>query len=188
MLIKRLFDLFACIILLGLLCVPFFLLLLAVKFTSNSPVFYWSTRVGKDNRHFQMPKFRTMQIGTPEVASHLLQKPADHLTPLGNFLRRTSLDEIPQIWSVLKGDMSIVGPRPALFNQYDLIELRTAKNVHQLTPGITGWAQVNGRDDLSITKKVNFDEEYAKKKSFIFDLKVLCLTFIKIIQRDGIRH
>jgi len=135
-----------------------------------------------------MPKFRTMKIGTPEVASHLLQKSTNSLTKLGPFLRKTSLDEIPQFWSVLKGDMSIVGPRPALFNQYDLIDLRTAKNLHQLIPGITGLAQLNGRDNLSITKKVFFDEEYSKKKSFFFDLKILFLSPIKIIRGDGVRY
>ena len=135
-----------------------------------------------------MPKFITMQIGTPEVASHLLRKPKNRVTKVGSYLRNTSLDEIPQFWSVLKGDMSIVGPRPALFNQYDLIGLRTVKNLHQLTPGITGWAQVNGRDNLSMTKKVFFDEEYYKKKSFFLDLKILCLTPIKIIRRDGVRY
>jgi O-antigen biosynthesis protein WbqP len=185
---KRFFDLSLTLFLIMILFIPFAFIWLAVFLTSKGPVLYWSIRIGKNNQHFEMPKFRTMQIGTPEVASHLLQQPANHLTRVGSFLRKTSLDEIPQLWSVLKGDMSFVGPRPALFNQYDLIDLRTVKNVHQLIPGITGWAQVNGRDDLSITKKVNFDAEYLKKKSFIFDLKILYLTFIKIIRREGIRH
>lgn len=188
MLAKRFFDLLVCIFLVGLLSIPFFLIFLVIKFTSEGPAIYWSIRVGKNNEHFEMPKFRTMQINTPEVASHLLSKPSNYITKIGYFLRKTSLDEIPQLWSVLKGDMSIVGPRPALFNQYDLIDLRTFKNIHQLTPGITGWAQVNGRDNLSNTKKVFFDEEYLKKKSFIFDLKILYLTFIKIIRREGIQH
>ena len=188
MFVKRLFDLFVCIFFIGIFCIPFFLIFLAVKLTSKGPVLYWSVRVGKNNQHFDMPKFRTMQIGTPVIASHLLKKPTDYLTQIGPFLRKTSLDEIPQLWSVLKGDMSIIGPRPALFNQYDLIKLRTSKGIHHLRPGLTGWAQVNGRDDLSIKKKVNFDVEYLKKKSFIFDLKILYLTSIKIIRREGIRH
>ena len=188
MFVKRLFDLFACIFLMGLFCVPFLLIMFAVKLTSKGPVLYWSIRVGKNNQYFDMPKFRTMQVDTPIVASHLLKKPTDHLTQIGSFLRKTSLDEIPQLWNILLGDMSFVGPRPALFNQYDLIKLRTSKGVHHLIPGLTGWAQVNGRDNLSIVKKVNFDAEYLKKKSFIFDLKVLYLTFIKIIRREGIRH
>lgn len=188
MLTKRFFDFLVCIFLVGLLSVPFFLIFLVVKFTSEGPAIYWSIRVGKNNKHFEMPKFRTMQIDTPEVASHLLSKPTNYLTKIGYFLRKTSLDEIPQLWSVLKGDMSIVGPRPALFNQYDLIELRTSKGVHHLTPGLTGWSQVNGRDDLSIAKKVKFDVEYLRKKSFIFDMKILYLTLIKIIRREGIHH
>lgn len=186
--LKRFFDLFLCFFFTLVFALPIILIYLAVKFTSNGPVLYWSIRVGKNNQKFFMPKFRTMKIDTPEVATHLLQKPEDYLTAPGSFLRETSLDEIPQLWSVLIGDMSIVGPRPALFNQYDLIELRTSKGVHHLSPGLTGWAQVNGRDDLSIAKKVKFDTEYLKKKSFIFDLKVLYLTFIKIILRDGIQH
>jgi O-antigen biosynthesis protein WbqP len=135
-----------------------------------------------------MPKFRTMLTSTPEVASHLLVNPSAYLTPIGRFLRKTSLDELPQLWCILLGNMSFVGPRPALFNQYDLIKLRTSRDIHHLKPGLTGWAQVNGRDNLSIFKKVNFDEEYLKKKSFVFDLKILCLTFIKIIRREGIQH
>jgi O-antigen biosynthesis protein WbqP len=148
----------------------------------------WSIRVGKDNVLFKMPKFRTMHLNTPVVATHLLKNPSQYLTSIGLFLRKTSLDEIPQLWSILIGDMSFVGPRPALYNQYDLIKLRTSRGIHKLTPGLTGWAQVNGRDNLSISKKVNFDEEYLKKKSIDFDLKILCLTFIKIIRREGIQH
>lgn len=159
-----------------------------IKISSNGPILYWSSRVGKNNALFKMPKFRTMYLNTPTVATHLLKNPSLHLTPIGSFLRKTSFDEIPQLWSILVGDMTFVGPRPALFNQYDLIKLRTSKGVHHLMPGLTGWAQVSGRDDLSITKKVKFDTEYLKKKSFIFDLKILHLTFIKIIQREGIQH
>jgi O-antigen biosynthesis protein WbqP len=186
--LKRLFDLFLCFLSILVFALPIILIFLAIRFTSNGPVLYWSIRIGKNNQKYFMPKFRTMQINTPEVATHLLQRPEDHLTVLGSFLRRTSLDEIPQFWSILIGDMSFVGPRPALFNQYDLIDLRTSKGVHHLMPGLTGWAQVNGRDDLSIAKKVNFDVEYLKKKSFIFDLKILFLTFIKIIRGEGVQH
>ncbi len=161
---------------------------LAVKLTSKGPVLYWSNRIGVGNKLFKMPKFRTMVVGTPPLATHLLNDPKIYLTPIGSFLRKNSLDELPQIWSILLGDMSFVGPRPALFNQDILISLRTSKGVHKIKPGLTGWAQVNGRDELSIAKKVNFDKEYLQKKSFIFDLKILCLTFIKIIRRDGIQH
>lgn len=164
------------------------LIAISIKLTSKGPVVHWSKRVGRSNTIFKMPKFRTMYLVTPGVATHLLKNPSQYLTPIGSFLRRTSLDEIPQLWSILLGDMSFVGPRPALFNQYDLIKLRTSKGVHHLTPGLTGWAQVNGRDSLSIAKKVNFDVEYLKKKSFYFDLKILCLTFIKIFRREGIQH
>jgi O-antigen biosynthesis protein WbqP len=168
------------------------LLLLAIsvliKLTSNGPVLNWSIRVGKDNILFKMPKFRTMHLNTPAVATHLLKYPSQYLTPIGKFLRKTSLDEIPQLWSILMGDMTFVGPRPALFNQCDLIELREINGVHKLTPGLTGWAQVNGRDGLSIEKKVYFDKKYLNKKSFMFDLKILYLTLIKITQRDGIQH
>jgi len=164
------------------------LISLAIKFTSEGPVLYWSRRAGKGNYIFLMPKFRTMLTTTPVVASHLLVNPRAYLTPIGRFLRKTSLDELPQLWCILLGNMSFVGPRPALFNQYDLIKLRTSRDIHHLKPGLTGWAQVNGRDNLSIFKKVNFDEEYLKKKSFVFDLKILCLTFIKIIRREGIQH
>jgi O-antigen biosynthesis protein WbqP len=186
--IKRFFDISLALHLLVIFIVPFILVLALVKFTSHGPVIYWSDRVGRNNRIFRMPKFRSMSIETPAVASHLLSDPNIYLSPIGSFLRKSSLDELPQLWSILKGDMSFVGPRPALFNQEDLIKLRTLKGIHHLRPGLTGWAQVNGRDDLSIKKKVNFDEEYLKKKSFIFDLKILYLTFIKIIRREGIRH
>lgn len=185
---KRFLDLTLALIAAVILLTPFVLLWLAVRLTSRGSALYWSDRVGRGNMMFKMPKFRSMLVGTPAIATHLLSDSKIHLTPIGSFLRKSSLDELPQLWSILKGDMSFVGPRPALFNQYDLIKLRTSKGIHHLRPGLTGWAQVNGRDDLSIKKKVNFDAEYLKKKSFIFDLKILYLTFIKIIRREGIRH
>ena len=185
---KRLFDIIFVVIATVLLLVPFIAICLSVRISSAGPALYWSDRIGKDNKVFKMPKFRTMHLNTPAVATNLLKTPNQYLIPVGSFLRKTSLDEIPQLWSILLGDMSFVGPRPALFNQYDLIELRTSKGVHHLTPGLTGLAQVNGRDYLSIAKKVKFDTEYLKKKSFIFDLKILYLTFIKIIRREGIQH
>ena len=185
---KRMFDIFLAL-LLFLLFIPYiFLIVLAIKVTMRGSIIYWSRRIGKNNREFLMPKFRTMKITAPEVAAHLLINPNSHITSLGSFLRKTSSDELPQLFSILKGDMSFVGPRPALFNQYDLIELRTLKGLHYLTPGLTGWAQVNGRDDLSIAKKVYFDAEYLKKKSLMLDIKILYLTFIKIIQMDGVQH
>ncbi len=161
---------------------------LLVKTTSKGPFLYWSDRVGKDNSIFHMPKFRTMRIDTPAVATHLLSDPDQFLTPIGPFLRRSSLDELPQLWSVLKGDMSFVGPRPALFNQDDLIALRTERGVHRLIPGITGWAQINGRDDIPIPKKVEFDEYYLHHCSFWFDLKILVLTFFKVTRADNVHH
>ena len=185
---KRIFDLFMT---LGIVFIFWWLILLIIfliKITSDGPILFWSNRIGKNNILFKMPKFRTMYLSAPVVATHLLKDPFQYMTPIGSFFRKTSLDEIPQLWSILVGDMSFVGPRPALFNQYDLIKLRTFKGLHHLTPGLTGWAQVNGRDNLSIAKKVNFDAEYLKKKSFIFDLKILYLTFIKIIRREGVRH
>ena len=156
--------------------------------TSPGSILYWSERVGKDNKLFKMPKFRSMKVDTPAVATHLLPDPASALSPIGGFLRKTSLDEIPQLWSILKGDMSFVGPRPALFNQEDLITLRSKNNVQSLAPGLTGWAQVNGRDELSIQKKVAFDTEYLEKRSFAFDLKILWMTFLKVIKKDGVTH
>ena len=185
---KRIFDLVSCLLFLGLFFVLFLLVWLAVKITSRGPALYWSSRIGKDNQTFEMPKFRTMRIGTPAVATHLLDNPDQYLTPVGSFLRKTSLDELPQVWSILKGDMSLVGPRPALFNQDDLIELRTLKGVHRLVPGLTGWAQVNGRDELPIPVKVEFDQEYLKRQSFLFDLKILWLTVLKVIRREGVTH
>jgi len=173
---------------LGLLCVPLLLLALWVAITSKGPILYWSDRVGQHNRIFRMPKFRTMKVGTPALATHLLADPQAQLTPVGGFLRRTSLDELPQLWSILKGDMSWVGPRPALFNQTDLIEMRTQSDVHQLVPGLTGWAQVNGRDEIALTDKVRLDSEYLQRQSFLFDLHILWLTVRKVVHREGIAH
>jgi O-antigen biosynthesis protein WbqP len=185
---KRLFDL-ALALLAGLvLLLPMIIVSLLVRFTSSGPILYWSNRVGKRNVLFKMPKFRTMQVGTPAVATHLLADPDVYLTPVGSFLRKSSLDELPQIWSILAGDMSFVGPRPALFNQDDLIELRTRCGVDQLLPGLTGWAQVNGRDELPIPEKVKLDQEYLQKASIVFDLHILCLTFNKVLKRDGVQH
>ncbi len=167
---------------------PMLLVALLVKLTSLGPVLYWSDRVGMGNKIFKMPKFRTMRIDTPAVATHLLKEPDVYLTPIGHFLRKSSLDELPQLWSVLKGDMSFVGPRPALFNQEDLIALRTAKGVHRLIPGITGWAQINGRDDLPIPVKVEFDIHYLKHRSLMFDIKILFLTLFKVLRSEGVTH
>jgi len=186
--IKRFFDLilatFVCVCSLS----PIILIAICVRLTSNGSVLYWSDRVGRNNVIFRMPKFRTMRTDAPAVATHLLQDPDQWLTPIGSFLRKSSLDELPQLWSILKGDMSFVGPRPALFNQNDLIELRTQAGVHTLQPGLTGWAQINGRDELPIPVKVNFDIEYMQRKSFLFDLYILWLTFLKVINRDGVTH
>ncbi len=185
---KRLFDLFVALCAAVVLALPVVLVALAVKVTSPGPVLYWSDRVGRHNRIFRMPKFRSMRIGTPSVATHLLADPDAYLTPIGSFLRKSSLDELPQLWSILVGDMSFVGPRPALFNQEDLIALRTGCGVHELVPGLTGWAQVNGRDELPIPKKVELDEEYLLQRSFMFDLRVLWLTAVKVLRRDGVSH
>ena len=186
--VKRLFDLTATIILLLVLIVTMIIIALLVKATSKGPFLYWSDRVGVGNEIFKMPKIRTMRIDTPAVATHLLANPDEFLTPIGPFLRKSSLDELPQLWSVLKGDMSFVGPRPALFNQEDLIALRTERGVHRLIPGITGWAQINGRDDIPIPKKVEFDEYYLKNRSFLFDLKILVLTFLKVTRAENVHH
>jgi O-antigen biosynthesis protein WbqP len=167
---------------------PTLLIGLVVKLTSTGPILYWSDRIGRNNHVFKMPKFRTMRIDTPAVATHLLKDPDRWLTPLGGFLRRTSLDELPQLWSILRGDMSFVGPRPALFNQDDLIALRTQHGVHALAPGLTGWAQVNGRDDLSIPDKVKLDVEYMQRRSFWFDLYILWLTFLRVVRSEGVSH
>jgi O-antigen biosynthesis protein WbqP len=170
------------------LALPLLMVALAVKLTSPGPALYWSDRVGRHNRIFRMPKFRSMRIGTPAVATHLLQDPDAWLTPIGAFLRKTSLDELPQLWSILAGDMSIVGPRPALFNQADLIALRTERGVHELVPGLTGWAQVNGRDELPIPQKVELDVEYLRRRSLLFDLRIVWLTVVKVLRRDGVSH
>lgn len=177
----------ACIAL-AIIIVPILLIAVVVKITSAGPVLYWSDRVGKMNDIFQMPKFRTMQVNAPIVATHLFADPDQYLTPIGGFLRRSSLDELPQLYSILKGDMSFVGPRPALFNQDDLIELRTKKGIHVLTPGLTGWAQVNGRDDLAIPVKVEFDEYYLQHRSLLFDLKILFMTLFKAARGEGVQH
>jgi len=185
---KRIFDLFAGIVLLVLLSIPMVLIAFIVRLTSKGPVLYWSDRVGKNNEIFKMPKFRSMLSGTPAVATHLLDNPGAYLSAIGDFLRRSSLDELPQLFSVLKGDMSFVGPRPALYNQDDLIKLRNDNGVNMLLPGITGWAQVNGRDELSIPDKVALDVEYLNRQSFWFDIKILWMTFLKVIKRDDVSH
>ena len=185
---KRIFDLFLAIIVSFALVFPIVVIALWVKLTSKGPALYWSDRVGLNNAIFKMPKFRSMQVDTPAVATHLLQDPKSVLTPIGDFLRKSSLDELPQLWCILKGDMSFVGPRPALFNQDDLIALRTEQGVHKLVPGLTGWAQVNGRDELPIPEKVAVDDEYLKRQSFVFDLKILWMTFLKVIKRTGVSH
>lgn len=185
---KRLFDLIVGLFACAILALPTLLIAILVKLTSQGPALYWSDRVGKGNVIFKMPKFRSMRVGTPAVATHLLQDPDAYLTPIGSFLRKSSLDELPQLWSILKGDMSFVGPRPALFNQDDLIVLRTKYGVHELVPGLTGWAQINGRDELPIPEKVRLDVEYLQRHSLWFDLCILWLTFVKVLRRDGISH
>jgi O-antigen biosynthesis protein WbqP len=185
---KRIFDSLLVIIVIILLVVPIILTAIAVRITSKGGVLYWSDRIGRNNEIFKMPKFRSMLIDTPDVATHLLNNPDSHLSPIGGFLRRSSLDELPQLFSVLKGDMSFVGPRPALFNQDDLITLRAKKGVDKLLPGVTGWAQVNGRDELSIPDKVALDVEYLNRHSFWFDMKILWMTFLKVMTRDGVSH
>lgn len=185
---KRLFDLTVALVAAVFLALPIVITALVVRLTSPGPALYWSDRVGRHNRIFKMPKFRSMRIDTPAVATHLLQNPKQWLTPIGSFLRKTSLDELPQLWSILKGDMSFVGPRPALFNQDDLIALRTEKGVHDLVPGLTGWAQVNGRDELPIPQKVQLDAEYLERRSLFFDMKILWMTALKVLARDGVSH
>ncbi|MFJ3315443.1 sugar transferase [Herbaspirillum huttiense] len=185
---KRILDVAGCLVAIVAFAIPAVLVALAVKLTSKGPVLYWSERIGRNNSIFRMPKFRTMRTDTPQLATHLLAEPQRFLTPIGSFLRKSSLDEIPQLWSILKGDMSIVGPRPALFNQEDLVAQRTALGVHTLTPGLTGWAQVNGRDDLPIPEKVRFDAEYASRQSFVFDLRIIIMTIIKVFGRSGVSH
>ncbi len=185
---KRAFDIGFAIAAGIVLFAPMIIVALAVKLSSKGSALYWSDRVGRNNTIFRMPKFRTMRVGTPAVATHLLDEPARYLTPIGAFLRTSSLDELPQLWCVLAGSMSIVGPRPALFNQADLIELRTRLGVHHLRPGVTGWAQVNGRDEISIRDKATLDAEYAVRQSFVFDLQILARTAIKVAHRDGVSH
>jgi O-antigen biosynthesis protein WbqP len=185
---KRAFDLLLASVAAIILLVPVLLVAALVRLTSRGPALYWSDRVGRHNKIFRMPKFRSMRIGTPAVATHLLEDPDRYLTPIGSFLRKSSLDELPQLWSILKGDMSFVGPRPALFNQHDLIALRTAQGVHELVPGLTGWAQVNGRDELPIPEKVKLDVEYLRRRSLGFDLRILWMTFVKVLGRDGVAH
>lgn len=185
---KRLFDLMLALPAALVLVLPILLIALAVRLTSPGPALYWSDRVGRQNRIFKMPKFRSMRTDTPAVATHLLDDPARWLTPIGPFLRRSSLDELPQLWSILKGDMSFVGPRPALFNQEDLIALRTEAGVHELVPGLTGWAQINGRDELPIPQKVALDAEYMRQRSLAFDLRILWLTAVKVLRREGVQH
>jgi len=185
---KRFFDLLLAAIALIVLIVPIVIVSLFVRFTSAGPVIYWSDRVGRRNKIFKMPKFRTMRVDTPAVATHLLPDPKKFLTPIGSFLRKSSLDELPQLWSIIVGDMSFVGPRPALFNQDDLIALRTEYGVDQLLPGLTGWAQINGRDELPIPEKVKLDVDYLQRRSFFLDMKIIFLTFLKVVHRDGITH
>lgn len=188
MLLKRTCDIAGVLVALIIFAIPMAIVALAVRVTSKGPVLYWSQRVGRGNRLFAMPKFRTMRTDTPIVATHLLGDAQRHLTPIGGFLRKTSLDELPQLWCILKGDMSFVGPRPALFNQDDLIAARTAHSVHLLLPGLTGWAQVNGRDELAIPHKVALDAEYLKRQSFFFDLRILVMTAIKVVVGAGVQH
>jgi O-antigen biosynthesis protein WbqP len=185
---KRIFDILLGCLAALVLFVPVLLVAMAVRLTSKGPALYWSDRVGRNNVIFKMPKFRSMRVGTPAVATHLLADARSHLTPIGSFLRKSSLDELPQLWSILAGDMSFVGPRPALFNQQDLIALRTEQGVHTLVPGLTGWAQVNGRDELPIPEKVKLDVAYLQRQSLWFDVRILWLTFVKVLRRDGVSH
>ena len=186
--IKRIVDLLLALSALLFLVVPILIIAFMVKLSSIGPAFYWSDRVGRNNNLFKMPKFRTMHVDTPAVATHLLPDAMQFLTPVGSFLRKSSLDELPQLWSIVKGDMSFVGPRPALFNQYDLIELRTYYGVDKLLPGLTGWAQINGRDELPISEKVKLDIEYMQNQSLSLDLKILAMTFLKVLRSDGVQH
>lgn len=185
---KRLIDLYLALLAGLIFALPFLAIALAVRLTSAGSVLYWSDRVGCNNKIFKMPKFRTMRVDTPAVATHLLPDAEQFLTPVGSFLRKSSLDELPQLWSILKGDMSFVGPRPALFNQEDLIALRTQFGVDKLVPGLTGWAQINGRDELPIPDKVKLDVEYLQNQSLFFDMKILALTFFKVLGRNGVQH
>ena len=185
---KRIVDLIGCVILTCLFFLPMVIIAIMISSTSKGPVLFWSARIGINNKIFKMPKFRTMLISSPVVATHLIENFDELLSPIGSFLRRFSLDEVPQLYSILKGDMSFVGPRPALYNQFDLIEMRKIKGIDKLTPGLTGWAQINGRDSISLSDKVDFDLEYLQRKSFIFDLKIISLTILKVIMRDNVSH
>lgn len=185
---KRLFDLIFAVILSLCCAIPILLIAGLVRITSAGPAFYWSKRIGMNNKIFLMPKFRSMRRDTPAVATHLLENPDDFITPIGNFLRKTSLDELPQLFSIIKGDMSFVGPRPALFNQDDLVALRTEQGIHRLVPGLTGWAQINGRDELPIPVKVSFDKYYLDHRSLLFDIKILFLTLLRVIKKEGVSH
>ena len=185
---KRIFDLFLSLFLLILLAPLILFIMVAVKIIAPGPILYWSQRIGKNNKPFLMPKFRSMKVGTPILASHLIQNPDEHLISIGKILRSTSLDEIPQLWCILRGDMSFVGPRPALFNQYDLIEMRNQCGVQSLLPGLTGWAQINGRDELSNTEKVKYDKDYLENRSMRFDLRIMCMTIFKVTFRENISH
>ena len=185
---KRLFDIGLAFVAACVLIVPIVIVAACVRLTSKGPALYWSDRIGQNNRIFKMPKFRSMRVDTPAVATHLLTDPKAYLTPIGSFLRKSSLDELPQLWSILMGDMSFVGPRPALFNQDDLVQLRTEAGVHTLVPGLTGWAQVNGRDELSVPEKVTWDVQYLQRQSLWFDIQILWLTFLKVVRKDGVSH
>ena len=185
---KRFIDFILALVTIIILSLPFFFICMAIRFSSEGPLIFWSDRVGRDNIIFRMPKFRTMRVGTPPMATHLLKDPELYLTPIGSFLRKSSLDELPQLWSILRGDMSFVGPRPALFNQDDLVSLRSEAGLHKLLPGLTGWAQVSGRDELSIPQKIALEIEYMQRKSLWFDIKILWLTALKIVSRDGVSH
>jgi len=186
--LKRYFDILVSAVMLIVMALPILLIAAAVRLTSPGPAIYWSERVGRNNTRFRMPKFRTMRIDTPAVATHLMSDPEAYVTPVGRFLRRTSLDELPQLWSILTGKMSAVGPRPALFNQDDLIALRTEAGVDKIRPGLTGWAQINGRDELPVPVKVQFDVEYLRRMSFRLDLKIIILTIIRVLHRQGVSH
>lgn len=186
--LKRSFDLLLALIAAIILAFPILVITLLIKVTSRGPILYWSARVGRDNKIFQMPKFRSMRVDAPAVATHLLDNPSFYITPIGSFLRKNSLDELPQIFNIIKGEMSFVGPRPALFNQDDLIVLRTEHGVHKLVPGLTGWAQINGRDELPIPRKVALDVEYLNRHSFWFDLKIIISTFAKVMRSEGVSH
>lgn len=185
---KRVVDIFLGCLAALILFVPLLMVAIAVRLTSTGPALYWSDRVGRNNVIFKMPKFRSMHVDTPAVATHLLADVSSHLTPIGSFLRRSSLDELPQLWSILAGDMSFVGPRPALFNQLDLITLRTKHDVHTLVPGLTGWAQVNGRDELPTPEKVKLDVAYLQRQSLLVDVRILWMTFVKVLRRDQVSH